>query len=95
MASTNDRPATVRIDDYADPQFSPDVREMLATIEPLGDQVVLQPDALMDLARAQTGLDDFGPTDFVERLDVFCTALRDEAGLSAVGRFNQQSQIVK
>ena len=46
-------------------------------------------------ARAETGLSDFGPDDFVERLDVYCTALREEAGLSAVGRFNNQQHLVK
>ena len=68
---------------------------MLAAIEPLAEQVELTPASLMDLARAETGLDDFGPDDFVERLDVYCTALRDEAGLSRLGQFNTQSQIVK
>ena len=84
------RPGAVRIDDFADPQFSPEVREMLAAIEPLAEQVDLTPASLMDQARAETGLDDFGPTDFVERLDVYCTALRDEAGLSPLGCFNNQ-----
>jgi Sulfotransferase family len=89
------RPAPVRIDDFADPQFTPEVREMLAAIEPLAEHVDLTPAALMDLARAETGLDNFGPRDFVERLDVYCTALQGEAGLSKLGRFNVQSQIVK
>jgi hypothetical protein len=89
------RPEPVRIDDFADPRFSPEVREMLAGIEPLGVQVALTPGALMDRARADTGLSNFGPDDFIERLDVYCTALREEAGLSAVGRFNNQQQLVK
>ena len=83
------------MEDFADPQFSPEVREMLAAIEPLGEQAELTPAALMDRARTETGLDNFGPDDFVERLDVYCTALREEAGLSAVGRFNNQQQLVK
>ena len=68
---------------------------MLAGIEPLAEQVELTPAALMELACTETGLADFGPDDFVERLDVYCTALRDEAGLSDLGRFNNQQQIVK
>lgn len=92
---TPPRPAPVRLTDLADPQFSPEVRELLAGIEPLADQVELTPAALMDQARAQTGLDDFGPTDFVERLDVYCRALREEAGLSRLGVFNNAQQIVK
>jgi hypothetical protein len=90
-----DRPVAVRIDDFADPQFSPEVRAMLDAIEPMADHVDLTPDALMDRARAETGLDDFGPDDFVERLDVYCASLRDEAGLSRLGLFNNQQGILK
>ena len=68
---------------------------MLAAIEPMAEQVDLRPAALMDLARAETGLSDFGSDDFVERLDVYCTSLRDEAGLSRLGTFNNAQQIVK
>jgi hypothetical protein len=81
--------------DLAAPQFSPEVQQMIAAIEPLADDLDLTPASLMDQARAETGLDDFGPTDFVERLDVYCSALRDEAGLSKLGRFNIHSQLVK
>lgn len=91
---TTNRPAPVRIEDYADPQFSSAVREMLTAIEPLADTLELTASALMDQARAETGLDDFGPTDFVERLDVYTTALREEAGLSKLGWFNNHSQLV-
>jgi hypothetical protein len=94
-AAGDGRPAPVRIDDFADPQFSPAVREMLAAIEPLADQVDLLPAPLMDLARAEAGLDDFGPDDFVDRLGVYCTSLREEAGLSKLGMYNNQQQIVK
>jgi len=90
-----DRPAPVRIEDYSDPQFTPDVQAMLAAIAPLAADIDLTPAALMDQARAESGLDDFGPLDFVERLDVYCTALRDEAGLSELGRFNNHTQLVK
>jgi hypothetical protein len=40
----------------------------------------------MSAAVAQTGLDDFGPMDFVERLEVLVGALDREAGLSPMGR---------
>jgi hypothetical protein len=68
---------------------------MLAAIAPLAGTLELTPAALMDQARAETGLDDFGPRDFVERLDVYCTALREEAGLSELGWFNNHTQLVK
>lgn len=68
---------------------------MIDAIAPLAASVDLSAAALMDQARAEIGLDDFGPLDFVERLDVFCTALREEAGLSDVGRYNNHSQLLK
>jgi len=41
-------------------------------------------DAILAAARAQTGLDDFGAMDFVERLDLWCDCVREDAFLSAV-----------
>lgn len=89
------RPGAVRIDDFAAPQFSPEIRPALTAIEALAADVDFTPIGMMDQARAETGLDDFGPTDFVERLDVYWGSLSSEAGLSALGRFNAHSQIVK
>jgi len=88
-------PSPIRITDLGAPEFSPDVRAIIDAVAPLGAAADLTPAALMDEARAQTGLHDFGPTDFVERLDVLCTALRDEAGLSDFGRFGQQQMLLK
>ena len=45
----------------------------------------LDPDAMLATATERTGLDDWGDPAFRERLDVLCTALRDEAGLSDTG----------
>ena len=94
-AAPTARPAPVRITDLGAPEFSPDVRAIMDAVAPLGAAADLTPAALMDQARAETGLDDFGPDDFVERLDVLCTALRDEARLSDFGRFGQQQMLVK
>jgi hypothetical protein len=41
-------------------------------------------DALAE-ARAQTGLDDFGPPEFRDGLGAFCASATDEAGLSELG----------
>jgi hypothetical protein len=43
------------------------------------------PDALMALAREQTGLDDFGDDSFRDGLERLCHALQTEAKLNAVG----------
>jgi len=43
----------------------------------------------MGTAVEETGLGDFGPGDFVERLEVLCRALRDEANLNNAGLLAQ------
>ena len=63
------RPAAVRIDDLAEPRFSDEVRAILDFMEEAGSQLTLEPAELMAAARAETGLDDFGAGDFVERLE--------------------------
>jgi hypothetical protein len=54
-----------------------------------GASTSLQPDELMEAAVAETGLDDFGPTDFVDRLEILCDSLRGEAGLNNAGLLAQ------
>ena len=47
----------------------------------------------MSTAREQTGLDDFGETDFLEALDVLCAACR-EGDLSAMGKVATHTRLV-
>ncbi|MDA8047829.1 MAG: sulfotransferase [Actinomycetota bacterium] len=79
------RPAPVVIDDLAEPRFGEDVRAVLAMMAEAGAALELAPGPLMAAASEQTGLDDFGSLDFVERLDVLCRALVEEGGLSPAG----------
>lgn len=89
------RPPDVHIEDLAHPTFTPPVAEMLAAGAAMADTVVLEPDALLDQAVAETGLDDFGEDGFREPLDVVMTAFRDEAGLSAIGRVSTYAQLLQ
>ena len=43
-------------------------------------------EAILVGAKKQTGLDDFGSMDFVERLDLWCECVEEDEFLSAVGR---------
>jgi hypothetical protein len=81
----NERPARVRIEDWANPQFSPEMAQMRAAVAPLAAQIRLERNVLLADAAAQTGLDDFGDLGFEERLDVLLYGLREEAGLSPFG----------
>jgi len=88
----------VQLDDLAEPKFSPEaeqIRDMMAT---LAADCPLDADALHARAIADTGLDDFGPDDYRERLDVYLAALHDIDGMHAPGIvnfFGQLSQWLK
>jgi hypothetical protein len=64
----------------------------MATMAPA---CALEPAALMEAATAQTDLTDFGDSGFREPLEILCTSLRDEAGLSPAGRTAQFFQFVE
>jgi hypothetical protein len=88
------RPAPVRIDDLADPVLPPHVVEMMQALEPLTVELDFGRDAVLDAARAETGLDDFGDEWFREPLGVVLGALDRDAGLSAFGRMSAYTQMV-
>ena len=88
MSDTASRPAPIHLDDLADPQFSPEIDEMLAAVGPMGAAVELNADALMTQAATELGLDDFGPMDFVPRLELLLQCLDTEAPLSPLGRLS-------
>jgi len=85
------RPAPVRIEDLAEPRFSDEVVAIRQLMADSAAGLVLEPEPLMEAAARDTGLDDFGPVDFVERLEVLCTALRTEAGYDAAGMLNHHA----
>ena len=88
------RPAPVRIDDLAEPRFGEEARAVLDFMQEAGAQLSLDADALMEAARAETGLDDFGAPDFVPRLELLCRAMLDEGGFNAGGILQQHTFIL-
>jgi hypothetical protein len=90
-----ERPTRVRIEDWANPQFSPEMTQMRAAVAPLAAQIRLARNVLLADAAAQTGLDDFGDRGFEERLDVILHGLREEAGLSAFGVVSSYSFLLQ
>jgi hypothetical protein len=83
------RPSAVRIEDLAVPGYSEEVRAILDFMEEAGSQLTLEPAELMAAARAETGLEDFGDGDFVERLALLCDAMRREGGFNGAGIMQQ------
>ena len=90
----SERPPAVRIDDLADPTFPPHIAEMMRAVEPLAADLSFTPEALLDAARAESGLDDFGDDWFREPLGVVLRNLDEHAGLSAFGRMSAYTQMV-
>jgi len=79
------------IDDLASPQHS-DLQKMALEF---GEQVesVLTPESIMAEAKLTTGLSDFGPLDFIERLQVLCDAWNGDSELTGVGRMALRNKL--
>jgi len=95
---THATPELVELDDLAEPRFSPEAQQIRDMMAALAADCPLDADALHARAIADTGLDDFGPDDYRERLDVYLAALHDIDGMHAPGIvnfFGQLSQWLK
>jgi len=89
------RPAPVVLDDLAAPCFPPDVEQLLDAMAAMAPACRIEADAICAAAAEQTGLHDFGDPGYRPRLEILCTALRTEGGLSAAGVVSLYSQLVQ
>lgn len=89
------RPASIHIDDLADPQFAPRIAAMMQSVAPIAAELSFTTDALVAQATAETGLDDFGDESFREPLGVLLGALDSHQERSAMGRVSAHSQILQ
>ena len=87
--------ALVHLEDLTQPRFSTEARQILDMMAAMAPDCPLDADALHARASADTGLHDFGPDDYRERLDVYLAALRDIAGLHAAGVVNFYAQLLQ
>ncbi|MEH3134839.1 MAG: sulfotransferase [Mycolicibacterium neoaurum] len=86
--------ATVELDDLAEPQYSAaaqQIRDMMAIMAP---DFPLDAEVLHARARADTGLSDFGPDDYRERLERYVAELR-EIDMHGPGVVNFHAQLVQ
>ena len=74
----------IRLTDLAEPELTEMQKGALA--HTAANPVTLSVDAVLDAARAQTGLDDFGSDDFLPRLETWMRSANNDAELSTVGR---------
>lgn len=85
----------VRLDDLARPRFGAEARQILDMMAAMAPNCPLDAEALHARASADTGLHDFGPGDYRERLDVYLAALRDVDGLHDAGAVNFYAQLLQ
>lgn len=85
----------VRLDDLAEPRFSPEAEPIREMMGAMAADCPLDADVMHAKARTETGLDDFGDDDYRERLDVYLAALQDIPGLNNAGIVNFHAQIVQ
>ncbi|OBK24718.1 hypothetical protein A5635_17510 [Mycobacterium asiaticum] len=87
--------ATVQLDDLANPRFSTEAQPILDMMAGLAADCPLDAEALHARASADTGLHDFGPADYRERLDVYLAALREIDGVHGAGVVNFYGQLLQ
>ena len=92
---TNAATNVVRLEDLAEPRFSAEAQQILDMMAAMAPGCALDADALHAKASADTGLNDFGPEDYRERLDVYLAALREIGGLHAAGVVNFYGQLLQ
>ena len=87
--------AAVSLDDLAEPRFSAEAQQIRDMMAALAADCPLDADSLHAKARADTGLDDFGPGDYRERLDVYLAALHEIPDMHGAGVVNFYSQLLQ
>lgn len=95
MTDAHSAPPTVHLDDLAEPRFSPEAEPIREMMGAMAADCPLDADALHTKAAVETGLDDFGPDDYRERLDVFLGALQDIPGMHDAGIVNFHAQLLQ
>ncbi|MDH6244292.1 sulfotransferase [Mycobacterium sp. OTB74] len=90
-----DTTAAVELDDLANPTFSTEAQQFRDLMATVAADCPLDSDSLHAKATADTGLDDFGPVDYRERLDVYLAALRDIDGMNGPGLVNFYGQLLQ
>lgn len=83
----------IRIDDLAQPVYNATQRAVLDYGKTLA--VDLSREAVLETARKNTGLDDFGSRDFLQRLDWLIDEWNADSGLSNLGRLSLFNKLVQ
>mgnify|MGYP000560005187 CR=1 FL=1 len=88
-----DGPNEIRIDDLKAPVLTPMQKMVIDGFA--GVEVEFTEDAVLGEAKERTGLSDFGPDDFRERLAVWCRAADEDANLGPMGQVRLFGDMVR
>jgi hypothetical protein len=83
----------IYIDDLAEPVLSELQQQAVAYAD--ANPVVFDPELILQEAKNRTGLTDFGPPDFRERLDQWAASADADTGLSNFGRMGIWSEMAR
>ncbi|ODR11585.1 sulfotransferase family protein [Mycobacterium shimoidei] len=92
---TDTTTSLVHLDDLAEPRFSPEIEQIRQLMAAMAPDCDLDAEALHAKATAETDLDDFGPDDYRERLDVYLAALHEIPDLHGPGIVNMHAQLLQ
>jgi hypothetical protein len=85
----------VVLDDLVEPRFTPAAQELLGLMDSVAELCPLDSATLHAQAAAELGLDDFGPQDYRERMDLLLDCYRSVPGLSPAGQVNLYAQFLQ
>lgn len=92
MTETTDGP--IYLDDLSEPRYSDEAQQLREMMASLAGDCPLDSDVLHTRAAEATGLSDFGPDDYRERLDRYLAELR-EIDMHGPGIVNFHAQLVQ
>lgn len=92
MTDTTDE--VIYLDDLSEPRYSAEAQQLRAMMASLADDCPLDSDVLHARASEATGLSDFGPDDYRERLNRYVAELR-EIDMHGPGIVNFHAQLVQ
>ncbi|MDG4664582.1 sulfotransferase [Mycobacterium sp. 236(2023)] len=84
----------IYLDDLSEPRYSAEAQQLRQLMASLAADCPLDADVLHTRAREATGLDDFGPDDYRERLDLYLAEL-GEIDMHEPGIVNFHAQLVQ
>ncbi|NND66770.1 MAG: sulfotransferase, partial [Halioglobus sp.] len=83
----------IRIGDLAKPELTEQQRAAIEFTDSL--EVDLAVDSILAEAAQQTGLDDFGPDDFLQRIGLLCDEWNSDSGLRNIGRLSLRNKLLQ